>query len=133
MGTETNGPAGIFSICILQQIGEARLGQRLKRGDPLGFPSCEGGTATGTNVHIARKYNGEWIPIDSAIPFNLEGWIAHTGDTFYQGTLTRGSQIVTASLNSNLGTSDPGRAIIKQETNGSRIAWRHGMVMHRST
>jgi LasA protease len=81
--------------------GEARLGQRLKRGDPLGFPSCEGGTATGTNVHIARKYNGEWIPIDSAIPFNLEGWIAHTGDAFYQGTLTRGSQTVTASLNSN--------------------------------
>jgi murein DD-endopeptidase MepM/ murein hydrolase activator NlpD len=81
--------------------GEARLGQRLKRGDVLGFPSCEGGTATGTNVHIARKYNGEWIPIDSAIPFNLEGWIAHTGDAFYQGTLTRGNQTVTASLYSN--------------------------------
>ncbi len=81
--------------------GKARLGQRLKRGDPLGFPSCEGGTATGTNVHIARKYNGEWIPIDSAIPFNLEGWIAHTGNAFYLGTLTRGSQTVTASSNSN--------------------------------
>ena len=82
--------------------GEARLGQRLKRGDLLGFPSCEGGTATGTNVHIARKYNGEWIPIDSAIPFNLEGWIAHTGNAFYQGTLTRDNQTVTASVYSNV-------------------------------
>jgi LysM repeat protein len=82
-------------------IGEARLGERLKRGDPLGFPSCEGGMATGTHVHIARKYNGEWIPVDSAIPFNLEGWIAHTGDAAYQGTLTRGNQTVTASSYSN--------------------------------
>ena len=82
-------------------IGEARLGQSLISGDPLGFPSCEGGTATGTNVHIARKYNGEWMPVDGAIPFNLEGWIAHTGDSAYQGTLTRGIQIVTASSYSN--------------------------------
>ncbi|HEY5157604.1 MAG TPA: LysM peptidoglycan-binding domain-containing M23 family metallopeptidase [Anaerolineales bacterium] len=81
--------------------GEARLGQWLKRGDPLGFASCEGGIATGTHVHIARKYNGEWMPVDSVIPFNLEGWIAHTGDAVYQGTLTRGNQIVTASSYSN--------------------------------
>ena len=77
--------------------GEARLGQRLKRGDPLGFASCEGGNATGTHVHIARKYNGEWMPIDGVLPFNLEGWIAHAGEAYYQGTLTRGDQTVTAS------------------------------------
>ena len=41
------------------------------------------------------------MPIDSAIPFNLEGWIAHTGSAVYQGTLTRGDQIVTASSYSN--------------------------------
>jgi LysM repeat protein len=80
---------------------EVGLGQRLKRGDPIGFASCEGGLATGTHVHIARKYNGEWLPVDCAIPFNLEGWIAHTGDTVYQGTLTRGDQTVTASSYSN--------------------------------
>ncbi len=28
---------------------------------PLGHPSCEGGVSTGTHLHIARKYNGEWI------------------------------------------------------------------------
>jgi LasA protease len=76
--------------------GRASVGQTLKKGDILGYPSCEGGEATGTHVHIARKYNGEWIPADSAIPFNLEGWIAHNGDAAYQGTLTRGNQTIVA-------------------------------------
>jgi len=76
--------------------GRASVGQTFKKGDALGYPSCEGGQATGTHVHIARKYNGEWIPADSAIPFNLEGWIAHNGDAAYQGTLIRGNQTVTA-------------------------------------
>ncbi len=76
--------------------GRAMVGQKLKRGDPLGFPSCEGGEATGTHVHIARKYNGEWMPADSVIPFDLEGWIAHSSGIAYQGTLTRGTQEVIA-------------------------------------
>jgi hypothetical protein len=41
------------------------------------------------------------MPVDGAIPFNLEGWIVHTGDAAYQGTLTRGGQTVTASSPSN--------------------------------
>ena len=77
-------------------VGRDQVGQKLKRGDPIGYPSCEGGEATGTHVHIARKYNGEWMPADSVIPFNLEGWIAHNGDAAYYGYLTRGTQIVTA-------------------------------------
>jgi murein DD-endopeptidase MepM/ murein hydrolase activator NlpD len=77
-------------------VGRASVGQPLKKGDLLGYPSCEGGEATGTHVHVARKYNGEWIPVESAIPFNLEGWIAHAGTKAYQGTLTRGNQTVIA-------------------------------------
>jgi murein DD-endopeptidase MepM/ murein hydrolase activator NlpD len=76
--------------------GRASVGRTLKRGDPVGYPSCEGGTATGTHVHVARKYNGEWIPADGALAFDLEGWIAHSGNAPYQGTLTRGNQTVTA-------------------------------------
>ena len=76
--------------------GRAAVGTRLKTGDPVGFPSCEGGEATGTHVHIARKYNGEWIPADSVLPFNLDGWIVHNGAAPYLGTLTRYSQTVTA-------------------------------------
>jgi hypothetical protein len=77
-------------------VGRDPLGLKLKRGDPIGFPSCEGGEATGTHVHIARKYNGEWMPADGIIPLDLEGWIAHSSDVPYQGYLTRDSQIVTA-------------------------------------
>jgi LasA protease len=81
--------------------GRAPVGTVLHTGDPVGYPSCEGGTATGTHIHVARKYNGEWIPADSAIPFNLEGWVAHNGDAPYSGTLTRGGVMVIACDCSN--------------------------------
>jgi LasA protease len=76
--------------------GRVTAGTRLKTGDPIGYPSCEGGEATGTHIHIARRYNGEWIPADSAVPLNLSGWIAHNGAAPYLGTLTRFTQTVTA-------------------------------------
>jgi hypothetical protein len=74
----------------------APLGKVLKTGDPIGHPSCEGGEATGTHVHIARKYNGEWMPADSIIPFNLGGWVAHKGSLEYEGTLTKGGRTIVA-------------------------------------
>ena len=79
----------------------ATVGTILNKGDPIGHPSCEGGTSTGTHVHIARKYNGEWIPADGVLAFNLDGWIAHNGLRAYAGTLTRFSQTVTACECSN--------------------------------
>jgi LasA protease len=82
--------------------GRIEAGVHVKAGDPIGHPSCEGGRATGTHIHIARKYNGEWIPADGVLAFNLEGWIAHDGFRPYQGTLTRGNQIVTACDCSNI-------------------------------
>ena len=66
-------------------------------GDPIGHPSCEGGQATGTHVHIARKYNGEWIQADGPLPFELSGWIAHKGSAPYEGSLTQGNDTVQAS------------------------------------
>ena len=74
----------------------APVGKVLQVGDPVGHPSCEGGQTTGTHVHIARKYNGEWIPADGAIPFNLEGWVAHNGSVAYEGTLTKGGRTIIA-------------------------------------
>ncbi len=76
--------------------GRAPLGLQVKRGDPVGWPSCEGGHTTGTHIHIARKYNGEWIPADGPLAFNLDGWVAHNGSEPYLGTLTKGGLIVTA-------------------------------------
>lgn len=81
--------------------GRVPLGARLKAGDPVGHPSCEGGEATGTHVHIARKYNGEWIPAEGTLAFNMEGWLAHNGSQAYLGTLTRLSHTVTACVCSN--------------------------------
>ncbi|MBN1680582.1 MAG: LysM peptidoglycan-binding domain-containing protein [Anaerolineae bacterium] len=37
-------------------------GATVKAGDPLGHLSCEGGVSSGTHLHFARRYNGEWIP-----------------------------------------------------------------------
>ncbi len=85
--------------------GRAPLGAKLKQGDRIGHPSCEGGSSTGTHVHLARKYNGEWVAAEGwaggILAFNLEGWTAHKGSQVYSGTLTRHSQVVTACTCSN--------------------------------
>lgn len=80
----------------LASKGRAPLGMEVKTGDFIGYPSCEGGRATGSHVHIARKYNGEWILADSPIPFTLSGWTAHNGNREYLGTLTKGGALVSA-------------------------------------
>jgi murein DD-endopeptidase MepM/ murein hydrolase activator NlpD len=76
--------------------GRAPVGTWVGAGDRLGHPSCEGGQATGTHVHIARKYNGEWIAADGPMPFVLSGWTAHAGELAYKGTLTRDGETVSA-------------------------------------
>ena len=81
--------------------GRVPVGREVQAGDPVGYPSCEGGHVTGTHVHIARKYNGEWILADGPLAFNLEGWVAHDGNQAYQGTLTRGGLTVIACDCSN--------------------------------
>lgn len=74
----------------------APLGTELRAGEKIGYPSCEGGHATGTHVHIARKYNGEWMLADSVVPLTMNGWITHNGSREYLGTLTKGSSVVIA-------------------------------------
>jgi LasA protease len=65
--------------------------------DRIGHPSCQGGNATGAHVHLARKYNGEWLPADGPAPFTLSGWVVQAGERAYQGSLVKGSDIVRAS------------------------------------
>jgi murein DD-endopeptidase MepM/ murein hydrolase activator NlpD len=86
----------IFYLHLADQ-DRVPAGTRLAAGAPIGHPSCEGGEATGTHVHIARRYNGEWVPADSPVPFVLEGWTAVAGSAPYLGKLVRGSQVVVAS------------------------------------
>ncbi|HSB66594.1 MAG TPA: LysM peptidoglycan-binding domain-containing protein [Anaerolineales bacterium] len=73
--------------------------------DRLGHPSCEGGTATGTNVHLARKYNGEWLAADEPLPMVLSGWVAHQGKLSYEGTLEKDGHIVSARPDGSAGST----------------------------
>ncbi len=68
----------------------------LYTGDRVGHPSCEGGISNATHVHIARKYNGEWIAADGFLPYNLDGWISSGGSKEYDGFLTKGNVTIEA-------------------------------------
>lgn len=87
-----------WNLLYLHIGGDALVqeGQLVEQADLIGHPSCEGGTATGTHVHLARKYNGEWILADGPLPFTLSGWIAQAGSKPYQGALIKGDQVVLA-------------------------------------
>ena len=72
------------------------VGTWLNTDDFIGWPSCEGGNATGTHTHIARKYNGEWMLADGPIPLDIGGWQAHRGEKIYEGSMTNGDAIAVA-------------------------------------
>ena len=78
--------------------GRIAAGNYLFRNERVGHPSCEGGFSNATHLHVTRKYNGEWIPADGPIPFNLDGWISSGGGNGieYDGYLTRGSTTIEA-------------------------------------
>jgi hypothetical protein len=96
-GSETTG----WSILYLHIAAQDRIGAHtvVEAGDRIGRPSCEGGFSNGTHMHIARRYNGEWLPADcSACPpdqtkpsFTMSGWsvVGLTGQE-YQGYLVNG-------------------------------------------
>jgi len=65
-------------------------------GQNIGHPSCEGGISNATHLHLARKYNGEWISADGNNPFILDGWVSSGDGTEYSGYLTRGTTVLTA-------------------------------------
>ena len=81
----------------LPEDDRIQAGTRVNLDDRLGHPSCERGKSTGTHVHIARKYNGEWLPADGPLPFVLSGWEVQEGSKSYQGALVKGDRIVTAN------------------------------------
>jgi murein DD-endopeptidase MepM/ murein hydrolase activator NlpD len=78
----------------IEQRDRVLPGTRLRAGDPLGHASCEGGISSGTHVHLARKFNGEWIPVNGLTPFTLSGWLAAGTGEEYVGSLSRGGQVV---------------------------------------
>ncbi len=75
-------------------LDRIKAGSKVKTGNRIGHPSCEGGVSDGTHVHVARRYNGEWISADTDLPFNLSGWISHGNGEEYSGTLTKDGKTV---------------------------------------
>ncbi len=71
-------------------------GTEVVAGGRLGHPSCEGGVATAAHVHIARRYNGEWIPATGEYPFVLDSWLIFGSDTQYRGYFQRDAERVDA-------------------------------------
>lgn len=93
-GREATG----WNILYLHVASRDRVkaGTFIETGQRIGHPSCEGGRATGAHVHVARKYNGEWVVAYGVIPFDLSGWVAGPGEGEYYGTLTRDGVIAEA-------------------------------------
>jgi LasA protease len=81
----------------IHEGGRVEEGTTVQRGQRIGHPSCEGGVADATHLHLARRYNGEWIPAGSGpVPMVLSGWTAHEDVMPYDGTLTRNDEVRTA-------------------------------------
>ena len=68
----------------------------LRAGERIGHPSCEGGISSGTHMHLARRYNGEWISADQDVPFVLDGWTTMGLGYEYDGLLQKNGQTVEA-------------------------------------
>lgn len=81
-GDESTG----WSILYLHITADPTLqtGGQVLLGSKIGNASCHGGVSTATHLHIARRYNGEWIPADcqncdfgQQIPrFEMSNWSA---------------------------------------------------------
>ncbi len=73
-------------------------GTYLETNDRIGHASCEGGVSTGTHLHFARKFNGEWVTADGPIPFVMDGWRVIADGEPYKGRLVKEDRVITADL-----------------------------------
>jgi LasA protease len=109
-GSEQTG----WDIMYLHVANQDRVpkGQWVEMNDHIGHASCEGGISTGTHLHFARKYNGEWIPADGPLPLVLSGWTAVAGEKPYLGKLVKGDKTIIADVNGQ------SRALIYRDDDG---------------
>lgn len=93
-GDEATG----WTVLYLHVSETTPAGVLLKQGDPIGYASCAGGFSNATHLHIARRYNGEWLPTDctaclveyTVAPFVMSGWVTQgIAGQEYQGYLQK--------------------------------------------
>lgn len=120
-GIVTRSENGVLQLALVDDAGKTTgwemlymhvaekdrisVGTRVMTDDPIGHPSCEGGLATGTHVHIARMYRGEWIGAGDPFPYLLSGWLALPGEKPFQSTLIKGDQVVIARSDGSNGST----------------------------
>jgi hypothetical protein len=63
------------------------------------------GRATGKHVHLARKYNGEWLPADGPVPMTLSGWRVVADPRNYYGSLVQGGEVITSDSSGARGST----------------------------
>ena len=84
----------VLTYLHIDSQDRVEAGAWVERGDRIGHPSCEGGVSIATHLHIARRYNGEWIAAgDGPVPLVLSGWTAEKGAREYDGTMVKGDQV----------------------------------------
>ena len=93
-GDGNEGTGWVLLYMHLTPEGRAGVNTWLSQDDHVGHPSCEGGVSTGTHLHIARKFNGEWISAEGPLPLVLDGWQAVARPGNYAGLLIKDGQQV---------------------------------------
>jgi hypothetical protein len=102
-GRESTG--WVLVYLHLAEDGLILPGAQVVTGSQLGHPSCEGGRSTGKHVHLARKFNGEWLEADGPVPMVLSGWQAVADERSYYGSLVRGEEVVTSDSSGRSGST----------------------------
>jgi LysM repeat protein len=103
-----DGDEGTGWVLIYMHIADDQriaVGTWVGQDEPIGHPSCEGGTSSGTHVHFARKFNGEWMGVGDPLPLFLSGWRVYAGESRYVGYLQKGEQIVTSRPDGSSGST----------------------------
>lgn len=97
-GDESTGWTVLYlHLADTDRIAEGTI---VQIGDRIGRASCAGGFSSATHLHIARRYNGEWLPSDCFVcasdgppRFDLGGWsVRGIRNQEYQGYLERGGE-----------------------------------------
>jgi murein DD-endopeptidase MepM/ murein hydrolase activator NlpD len=93
-GSEQTGWTILYMhIAYWERVPE---GTFLNAGEMIGHSSCEGGVSTGTHLHIARKYNGEWINSVGDFPFVMSGFQPQSDGIAYNGYLVGNGVFIEA-------------------------------------
>jgi LasA protease len=99
-----------WTVLYLHIAAQDRVaeGAEVQPSTPIGHPSCEGFylSASATHLHVARRYNGEWVPADcwacppgvAAPSFMMSGWLVRgQSNRIFRGWLEKDGQVRRAA------------------------------------